>query len=210
MRSPTSISRVLAPLLAVAVVLVAGCFEERVDPGYEALVEEQSSQATPEAGSLGPGDKFSVRVYNEESLSGEYVVSSDGSINYPYIGRVTVDGMTCAELEEALTKGLADGYLREPSVSCSITEYNSKRIYVLGEVKEPGTFPFKSNLSIIEALALAGGTTERADTNGTKLTRVVNGVEVQVRVPMQEIVEGRKKNVRLLPGDVVFVPESAY
>ena len=81
---------------------------------------------------------------------------------------------------------------------------------MLGEVKKPGSYPYKANLSIVEAFSLAGGATNRAQTNGTKLTRTVKGKDVQVRVPMQEIVEGRRKNITLLPGDVVYVPESAY
>lgn len=192
------------------VVFSWGCATERVDPAYLALVEQQEQQSTPTAGALGPGDKFAVRVHEEKELSGEYTVSSDGTINYPHVGRINVNEMTCGELERALTKGLADGYLRNPSVSCSIVEYNSKRVFVFGEVKKPGSYPYKTNLTVVDAFALAQGFTARANSNQTKLTRKVNGVEVQVRVPMQEIVEGRRTDLKLLPGDIVYVPESAY
>jgi polysaccharide export outer membrane protein len=189
---------------------VTGCSHERVDPAYLALVEQQSKQSGPVAGSLGPSDKFEIRVHEEKELSGEYTVSSDGTINYPHVGRISVDGMTCGQVERTITEGLADGYLRKPSVSCSILEYNSKKIFVFGEVKKPGSYPYNTNLTIVDAFALAGGFSERANSNDTKLTREVNDVEVQVRIPMQEIVEGRRKNLKLLPGDIVFVPESAY
>lgn len=195
-------------LAAVPGFILAACGQERVDPAFSALVEQQSEM--PETGELGAGDKFEIRVFSEEHLSGEFTVSSDGTINYPYIGRVQVADRTCADVEEVITVGLRNGYVRNPAVSCALVEYNSKRIFVFGEVKKPGSFPYQSNLSIIEAFALAGGFSERASTNNTKLTRVVNEVEVQVRVPMQEIVEGRQRNIRLLPGDIVFVPESAY
>lgn len=195
-------------LAAVPGFILAACGQERVDPAFSALVEQQSEM--PETGELGAGDKFEIRVFSEEHLSGEFTVSSDGTINYPYIGRVQVADRTCADVEEVITEGLRNGYVRNPAVSCALVEYNSKRIFVFGEVKKPGSFPYQSNLSIIEAFALAGGFSERASTNNTKLTRVVNEVEVQVRVPMQEIVEGRQRNIRLLPGDIVFVPESAY
>lgn len=199
--------------LAVALVLISfatGCAHERVDPAYLALVEQQEKQEAPVAGSLGPSDKFEIRVHEEKELSGEYTVSSDGTINYPHIGRIEVDGMTCGQVERRITEGLSDGYLRNPSVSCSILEYNSKKIFVFGEVKKPGSYPYKTNLTIVDAFALAEGFSERANSNDTKLTRTLNGVEVQVRVPMQEIVEGRRKNLKLLPGDIVFVPQSAY
>lgn len=182
--------------------------DRRVDPGYLALVEH--SHELPATGELGVGDTFTLRVFGEEDLSGEFTVASDGSVNYPHVGRFRASGMTCADVEVFLTEGLSNGFLRNPSVSCTITEYRSKQIFVFGEVESPGSFPYRTDISIIEAFALAGGFTERARSNNTKLTRVIDGVEVQVRVPMQEIVEGRQRNIRLLPGDIIFVPESAY
>ena len=195
-------------VLLTCLVALVGCTNDRVDPGYQALVETQ--QDLPPTGQLGVGDEFRLRVYDEGSLSGEYTVASDGTINYPHVGRFQAAGMTCAEVEEFITAGLRDGILREPSVSCTITEYRSKQIYIFGEVQSPGSFPYRTDLSIIEAFALAGGFSERASSNNTKLTRVVDGREIQVRIPMQDIVEGRQRNLQLLPGDVIYVPESAY
>jgi polysaccharide export outer membrane protein len=200
-------------LLAAVALLLGGamaCAVDRVDPAYQALVEQQATRSAPIAGSLGPGDKFLIRVHEEKELSGEYTVSADGTVNYPYIGRIDVQGMTCGHLERTITRGLGDGYLRNPSVSCSIVEYNSKKVFVFGEVEEPGSFPYKSNLTLVDAFALAGGVTARANANDTKLTRQINGAEIQVRVPMQEIVEGRRSNLKLLPGDILYVPESAF
>jgi polysaccharide export outer membrane protein len=195
-------------LIIVTLIFCASCGTGDVDPAYEALV--QTDHEFPSTGELGAGDKFELRVHGQDDLSGEFTVSPDGTINYPYIGRIEVSGKTCAEIETEIGDGLQAGYLKNPSVLCAITEYNSKRIYLFGEVKSPGAFPYKSNISIIEAVALAGGFSERANTNGTKLSRVVNGTEIQVRVPMQEIVEGRSRNIRLLPGDIIYVPESPY
>lgn len=194
--------------LLLTVVTLLGCGPTRVDPGYEALVQQE--HAVPAIGELGAGDKFELRVHNEAELSGEFTVSSDGTINFPYLGRISVDGKTCAQLEDELTAGLANGYLNEPNVRCAITEYNSKRIFIFGEVKTPGSFPYRSNITLIEAMALAGGFADRADTNRTKLSRVIRGTEIQVQVPVQEIVEGRSQNIRLLPGDIVYVPRLSY
>ena len=192
----------------VLVVMMTSCGPTRVDPGYEALVDQE--HAVPAVGELGAGDKFELRVHNEPELSGEFAVSSEGTINFPFLGRISVDGKTCAQLEDELTAGLAQGYLNQPSVRCSITEYNSKRIFIFGEVKTPGSFPYRSNITLIEAMALAGGFADRADTNKTKLSRVIRGTEIQVRVPVQEIVEGRSQNIKLLPGDIVYVPRLNY
>jgi len=192
----------------VGCVTLAGCFNPSVDPAYQAIVDRK--QELPETGELGAGDRINIRVFEEEGLSGSFTVSETGTINYPHIGRLKVRGLTCAEVEDRIEVGLKDGYLKNPTPSCSIEEYNSKRIYVLGKVESPGSYPYKANLTIVEAFALAGGASERAATNNTKLTRTVEGKDVQVRVPMQQIVEGRKKNIQLLPGDVIYVPESAY
>ncbi|MGM0557302.1 MAG: polysaccharide biosynthesis/export family protein [Myxococcota bacterium] len=207
---PLQIRTLFILVVGLCLGVALGCQTQRVDPGYMALVEMQERDETPTAGALGPTDKFSVRVFEEENLSGEFTVAPDGTVNYPHIGRITVEGKTCADIERRLSQGLEDGYLQKATVSCTIVEYNSKRIFIFGEVKSPGSFPYKTNITIIDAFALAGGFTERANSNNTRLTRVINGNEVQVRIPMQEIVEGRRKNLKLLPGDIVYVPESAY
>lgn len=180
-----------------------------VDPAYEALTKRTAANQ-PDTGQLGPGDRIKIRVFEEKELSGEFTISDKGTINYPYAGRIDIAGLTCAEVEQTISSKLKEGYLRDPDVSCSIKAYKSKRIYVLGEVKKPGSYAYKSNLTIVEAFAIAGGSTEKANMGGTKLTRLVDGKEVQVRVPMQAIVEGRRDNIELLPGDVVYVPESAF
>ena len=199
----------LSLLLTLTVILsVAGCGSTEVDPAYKALAEQTNQ--VPATGELGVGDKFELRVHGQEDLSGVFTVSPEGSINFPYIGRITVDGMTCSDVERSVAGGLQEGYIDEPTVLCSITEYNSKRIFIFGEVKTPGAFPFKTNISIIEAIALAGGFAEAANSNDTKLSRVVNGTEIQVRVPMQDIVEGKSRNIELLPGDIIYVPDLPY
>ena len=204
--------RIATPLWVVLFLtwgfVLAGCGSNTVDPAYEALVEQQHD--LPPTGQLGVGDEFELRVYEEDGLSGRFTVASNGTINYPHVGRVQVAGMTCAEVEDFITEGLQEGILRSPSVSCSITEYNSKQIYIFGEVGDPGSFPYRTDLTIVEAVARASGFTERARGNNTKLTRVIDGVEMQFRIPMQEIVEGRQRNLQLLPGDVIYVPQSSY
>lgn len=195
-------------LFVLFLLIVVGCGRGQVDPAYEALVDQ--SNEVPPSGELGVGDKFELRVHNDENLSGEFTVSNEGTITYPYLGKVVVKGKTCGEVESEISAGLADGYLTNPSVRCGITEYNSKQIFIFGEVKKPGSFPYKSNITIIEGVALAGGFSERANSNGTKLSRAINGVEVQVTVPTQDIVEGKARNIKLLPGDIIYVPELPY
>jgi protein involved in polysaccharide export with SLBB domain len=196
----------------LAILLFVGCFpacgSPRVDPAYTRLVE--AAQDVPDSGELGVDDVFEIRVHQHKDLSGEFTVTDEGTVNFPFVGEVAVRGMTCPEVERAIAAKLQDGYLQNPSVLCGITEQNSRRIYVFGEIKKPGTLPYKSEMTIVEAVALAGGFTERANSNGTKLSRKIQGTEIQVQVPMQEIVEGKSQNIKMLPGDIVYVPERLY
>ncbi len=91
-----------------------------------------------------------------------------------------------------------------------IREYNSKKIFVFGEVQKPGTFPYEGDMSIIQAITLAGGFTKQGSRNGTNVTRLVNGKEQKIRVPVEDIGVGRERNFMLQPGDIIFVPESFF
>ena len=105
---------------------------------------------------------------------------------------------------------LQNGYFRRPQVSVLVKEYNSKKVFVFGEVQKPGTFPFEENMSVVQAVTLAGGFTKTAAKNNTNVTRLVDGQEQKLRVPVEEIAIGQTRNFLLQPGDIVFVPESFF
>ena len=189
-------------------VAFSGCVTS-VDPNYVRLLEP-TGDAPPSANTLGAGDRIAIRVYGEEGLGGEFVISPSGTINFPLTGKLQVDGMTCSGVEDELTRALREGYLRRPSVSCSVLEFNSKKIYVFGEVKRPGTFRFDDNMTVVQAVTLAGGFSERASENKTTIVRRLDGQKVRVRVPIDAIIEGEVENLQLVPGDILYVPESIY
>jgi polysaccharide export outer membrane protein len=93
-------------------------------------------------------------------------------------------------------------------VTVFVKESNSKKIFVLGEVQKPGTFPFENSMTVVQAITLAGGFKDLADKNRTVVTRVVDGTEKKFVVPVEAIGLGREQNVLLQPGDIVFVPET--
>jgi protein involved in polysaccharide export with SLBB domain len=157
---------------------------------------------------LGVGDVVEVRVYEEKELSGLFRVAADGSFQYPLVGRVPALGMTPGALSEHLTERLKQGFLRSPQVTVFVKESNSKKIFVLGEVQKPGTFPFENSMTVVQAITLAGGFKDLADKNRTVVTRVVDGTEKKFVVPVEAIGLGREQNVLLQPGDIVFVPET--
>lgn len=166
--------------------------------------------SAPGASTLGTGDVVEVRVFQEADLSGPYRLAPDGTIDYPLCGKVSLGGMTSSQAADVLTRCLAAGYLKRPQVSVLVREYNSKKVFVFGEVQKPGTFPFEERMTIIQAVTLAGGFTKLAAKNQTNVTRLVDGKERKIRVPVEDIGVGREKNFDLEPGDIVFVPESFF
>lgn len=201
------------PLLLLVPALLAGCLSPRSHADAATApsgAEAAEAGPRPLASTLGGGDLLEVRVFQEPDLSGTFRLSPDGTIDYPLCGKVTLAGLTPGEAADALNACLKNGYLRRPQVSVLVKEFNSKRVFVFGEVARPGTFPFEENMSIIQAVALAGGFTKSAAQNGTVVTRRVNGQEQKLRVPVSDISTGQARNFLLQPGDIVVVPESIF
>ncbi len=191
-------------ILFAALAALAGCGGPQT-PAFPPLPE--AARACQSAG-LGPGDVVEVRVYEEKDLTGLYRLGPDGGFTFPLVGPVAAAGQTPNALAATLTERLKDGYLRDPQVSVFVKESNSKKVFVLGEVARPGTFTYDDQMTIVQAVTLAGGLKTLAAANRLRLTRVVDGQEQQYEVPFEDISSGRAPNVSLRPCDIVFVPES--
>jgi len=186
-------------------ILLAGCSgTSAYNPGLAELVKSSMAGAAVSA-----GDIFEVRVYRETDLSGLFQVSPDGTVEYPLLGTLKVDGLTSSEIARLLREGLEKGFLKRPFVTVNIKEFLSKRVYVLGQVEKPGTFRFEDGMSVIQVITLAGGFTKSSRPNKTVVTRVdAGGQEIRTEVPVNDISIGKARNFFLRPGDIVFVPES--
>jgi len=110
---------------------------------------------------LGSGDKVRIIVYGEATLSGEYSVSGSGTISFPLIGDVPATNRTIRDVQSDIEKKLSDGYLLKPQVSAEVLTY--RPFYILGEVNRPGEYPYSSGLTVLKAVATAGGFTYRAN-----------------------------------------------
>ena len=199
--------RLLRSTVAVAgLALAVGCYSTT----RSAL--PAASPAVPDiaASTLGAGDLIEVRVFQEPELSGIFQIGPQDDIIFPLCKRVVVGGLTANGAAEKLRACLADGFMRNPQVSVLVREFNSKKVFVFGEVQKPGTFPFQDGMTIVQAVTLAGGFTRSAAQNSTSITRLVNGQEVKVKVNVQDIALGKAPNVTLEPGDIVYVPESMF
>lgn len=148
---------------------------------------------------LGPGDSVAITVFGEPDLSVTTKVGTNGRMAYPFLGELSVAGVTLAELEKRLVKALDGEYLRSPKVSIAIVEY--RPYFVNGQVKSPGGHPFQPGLTVRKAIVLAGGLTERASER--KITLISEGAKDKQgrRVSMEDPVS---------PGDIITVDESFF
>src|SRR5450631_2943116 len=159
---------------------------------------------------VGLDDTFDVRVYGETELSGMFRVATDGTVDYPLAGRLQVTGLRTGEIQQLLVSKLKDKYLKEPQVVVTIKDRNSQKISVLGQVSKPGQVGYYPNMTIVDAIASAGGFTGIAAKNSVNLRREVAG-KIQTHIlPVADISEGRSPNIMVLPGDVLVVDERVF
>jgi polysaccharide export outer membrane protein len=159
---------------------------------------------------VGIDDTFDVRVYGEPDLTGAFRVATDGTIDYPLAGRIQVAGLRTGQIQQLLVDKLKDRYLKEPQVMVTVKERNSQKVSVLGQVSRPGQVGYYPNMTIVDAIASAGGFTGIAAKNSVNLRREVAG-KIEMRVyPVADISEGRSPNVMVLPGDVLVVDERVF
>jgi polysaccharide export outer membrane protein len=168
------------------------------------------SSVSPPEDRIGIDDTFEVRVYGEAELTGTFRVATDGTVDYPLAGRLQVAGLRSGELQALLVSKLKDRYLKDPQVIVSLKERNSQKISVLGQVSKPGQVPYYPNMTIVDAIASAGGFTGIAAKNSVNLRREMAGKIEMHTYPVADISEGRSPNVTVLPGDVIVVAERVF
>lgn len=161
-----------------------------------------------------PEDILEIAVYEQSDLDVRIRVTFGGEIAFPLIGKIKAADLTVGELEEKITKLLAADYLVNPQVRVFIAEYHIKQISVLGAVKKPGKYDMyaERDTTVLEAIAMAGGFSDVANADGTKVIRTEDGKESSISVKVSNITKkGQKdKDIKLEPGDIVFVPESFF
>jgi polysaccharide export outer membrane protein len=178
--------------------------------GKEALLQKQS-QAEVAADSnvyvIGPEDVLYIHVWKEETLSKAIPVRSDGKISLPLIDEIQAAGLTPLQLKEALLVKLKE-FIDIPNVSVIVTEANSFKVYVSGQVRNPGVYRLRSKTSLLQLIPMAGGFTEWANEKKILVIRKENGNEKRMTLNYKKIVKGEApdSNIDLKPGDTVIVP----
>ena len=157
------------------------------------------AQPTDSGYRLGPGDRIIIKVFGEEDLSMDFRLNDSGRLNYPFLGELVVEGHTVAELEQLITRGLKDSYLRDPAVTISIAEY--RPFFLKGEVRNPGGIPYQPKLTVERAIAIGGGFTERASRSKIEIIRASDPAHKAVHVELPDPV---------FPGDIITVKQSFF
>lgn len=175
--------------------LTSGCAHSSVPP----------SGTAPSDYLLGVDDVVEVSVWKEPALSASLPVRPDGKISLPMVGEVMAAQRTTRDLQVEIRDRLRP-YVSEPTVSVMVKEVHAPRFFVLGEVARPGAYPLAGELSVIQALAIAGGPTEFARRGRMLLIRPSAGSLARYRLDYDDVVRGRLQAIALRPGDTIFVP----
>jgi polysaccharide biosynthesis/export protein len=169
---------------------------------------------------IGPHDVLMVTSFDQENLTGKYPVDADGTFTFPLVGRVKAGGLTLRTLEGELKTLLKDGFFNNPQLSVGVEMYRSQKIHVVGEIRNPGTYPLTGDMNLIEAIARAGSTLPSAsgealivrNRSGDVSTapQLPGNAAVDVRtVDLKELQSGAlSENVALKDGDTIFVPRA--
>jgi protein involved in polysaccharide export with SLBB domain len=155
--------------------------------------------ADPPSYKLGAGDKIKVTVFGEDDLSGEYDVNDQGELDLPLIGRVKAAGGDLAQIQAMITEKYGASFLVNPKVSIEVLNY--RPFFILGEVKNPASYPCTGGMTVINAVVLAGGYTPRANKHSIRIRRA--GAKSASEVEVDE-------DAPVLPGDVITVPERFF
>jgi polysaccharide export outer membrane protein len=176
----------------------AGASAQEISPG-PAPSGPARVQAPDDTYKLDVGDKLRVIVFGETDLGGEYQVDDGGFIRLPLIGQIRAAGLGLHDFESSVKSALEEGYLKDAKVSIEVVNY--RPFYILGQVNKPGEYPFVNGMSVLNAVALAGGYTYRANESNIYVRR--KGRDKEQQLPANQ-------TTKVFPGDIVRIPERFF
>ena len=187
-------------LLAIVVMLAtSGTGTLSSASAQDQLQSAPPSQSSPGDYVLGPNDRVRLKVYGEPDIGGEYEIDNTGQISVPLAGHIRAAGLTTKELEHAIAAALSKGIVRDPRVNVEVALY--RPYYILGEVKKSGEYPYRLGLTVLDAVASAGGYTYRANESKVYVRRAGSGAEQSYSLDTP---------IMVYPGDNIRVPERFF
>ncbi|MCG6200437.1 polysaccharide biosynthesis/export family protein [Psychromonas antarctica] len=148
---------------------------------------------------LDAGDEIKILVYDEPDLTVELIINDDGFINFPLVGAISVTGKTPSQVQEIIHDGLLGDYLLRPSVQVDVVSY--RPFYIHGEVKKPGAYSYQPGMTVDQAVALAGGLTERASTDKIFIKKSISNKIVNKKVKLTSDISA---------GDTITIDQSFF
>ena len=209
--------RFLFPRLLLAFCAIVSALAAQEAAPAVSAPRPASGTTTSPAYVLTNTDRILVDVYNENEPSKIVRIDSQGKINLPLVGEVSIAGLKVSEAQTTIEAAYRDGrFLRAPRVIINVEEYASREVSIQGQVRSPGRYPLpiESSMTILELVTRAGGFTDTAKGTAVKVTRILpDGSKKNFEVDVQSLIEGRKKanvsdnSLILEPGDIIYVPE---
>jgi polysaccharide export outer membrane protein len=192
--------------------LLAGCADTRGGTiPYDrplAAPDEVTFQTLGANYKIAPMDKLAIKVFRMSDLSGDYDVDLAGNISLPLIGQLTAANLTTEQLDEQLTQRLGAKYLEHPDVSVAIKESTAHVVTVDGAVRESGQFPVAGSMTLVQAVALAKGTSDDANARRVAVFRMIGGQRQAAAFDLTAIRRGEAQDPSIYPGDIVVVDGS--
>ena len=203
---------VLAVIVTAAMTMIASCSDTRGGSiPYDrplAAPDEQKFQTLPEDYRIAPMDMLTIKVFKADDLSGDYSVDLAGHISMPLVGQVEAANLTTDQLDEKLTQLLGQKYYEHPDVSVAIKQSTAHVVTVDGAVTQSGQYPVAGPLTLIQAVALAHGTTEDANAHRVAVFRTISGQRQAAAFDLTSIRRGEAPDPQIYPGDIVVVDGS--
>ncbi len=206
-------NRCLLTLLIVLVLGAASVWAQESSSRPKAENSTNGGEARPQAATddpdylIGAQDVLNISVWKEPEITRTVPVRPDGKISLPLLNDIQAAGLTPMQLANAITMGLKK-FIADPQVTVIVTEINSRRYYILGEVGRPGAYPLLPGMTVLQALSGAGGFSQWANLNEIHVLRTENGEQVRYPFKYKDVLKGKRteQNIELKPGDTIVVP----
>jgi polysaccharide export outer membrane protein len=205
--------RLFAFLSVVSSLVLTSCADTRGGTiPYDkplAAPDEMKFQTLESDYKIAPMDKLAIKVFKMDDLSGDYDVDLAGNISLPLVGQLKAANLTTAQLDEQLTEKLGAKYLEHPDVSVAIKASTAHVVTIDGAVKDGGQFPVGGPISLIQAVAMAKGTTEDANPRRVAVFRTIGGQRQAAAFDLTSIRRGQSPDPQIYPGDIIVVDGSS-
>lgn len=192
--------KIIGLLLAFAILMT--CFHPSVS---RAGSDANATSSVEDQYRIGPEDILHISVWGNQEMTRDMPVRPDGKISMPLIQDIQAEGLTAAELSDVLHQKL-NAFIKDPQVAVIVTQVNAPKVFVIGNVTRPGPYPLRGDLSVLQALALAGGFTPFASPKDIKVLRNSTGGQKIFEVNYYDMINDGEGNYMLKPGDTIVVP----